>query len=78
MINFKLNSNAWDQWILKMDFHLPFLVHFSMIEHQQNVVAIFIFNQLQLLLRTTNENFPLYYVPIWLSIIHHYLCQCQI
>jgi len=46
MINFKLNSNAWHQWILKiqkMDFDLPFFVHFSIIKHQQNVVAIFIF-----------------------------------
>jgi hypothetical protein len=25
----------------------------------------------------TSDNFLSYYVPIWLSISHHYLCQCQ-
>jgi hypothetical protein len=36
------------------------------------------FNLGSTLLCTTNDKFPSYYVPIWLSIIHHYLCQCQI
>jgi hypothetical protein len=30
------------------------------------------------LLHIINDNFPSYDVPIWLSIIHHYLCHCQI
>jgi hypothetical protein len=30
------------------------------------------------LLCTITDNFPSYHVPIWLSIIHHCLCQCQL
>jgi len=63
MINFKLDSNAWDQWSLKMDFHSPFLVHFSMIEHQQNVIAISIFNQLQFCYAPPMKIFPCIMFP---------------
>jgi hypothetical protein len=30
------------------------------------------------LLHIISDKFPSYYVPIWLSIIHRYLYQCQI
>jgi hypothetical protein len=45
-----------------------------LIKHHYNLLV----NLGSALLCTTNDDFFSYYVPIWSSIIHPYLCQCQI